>query len=353
MTQLGKLTLRLGLYGLFIAYLLGDLFVFNGPIRQKIDSNRPDSPEAIAAAKAGGAVARVFHHPITRAQLERAVHDRLWIDGRDLGDLSANDRKLIRYAALGDLIDHQLLRMKVKVNTTEVPVTEEEINGRLAEISARFESPAAMEAALEEQGVGSVRQLRDRIAARLQQEKYVELRVAPLIAVSDEEAENWFAQNREQLSQPEQVEARHIFIRSGEATAEEARAKLEEALASLREDSVRFPALAAEFSQDPSTKDAGGSLGWITRERIPADLAAPLFSLAVNQPQILQTRLGWHLVEVTARREAGSREPEEAKPEVIASLQSAKRQKAARDFRSALRQFEAKHIEIFHDMMAE
>ncbi len=353
MTQLGKLSLRLTLYGLFVAYLLGDLFVFNGPIRRKIDSNRPDSAEAIAEAKAGGAVARVFHHPINRAQLDRAVHDRLWLDGKRPEDLSETERKLVRYAALGDLIDHQLLRMKVKVNTADVTVTEAEIDDRLKDLSSRFDSEDALEKALESQGLDSLQQMRDRVAARLQQEKYVELRVGPLAVVTGEEAEKWFAENGDHLARSERLEARHIFIPAVDAASDEARQKLEEALTALKEKTKDFPTLAKEISGDPATRESGGSLGWLTRDRLPPDFAVPLFSMPSNEPQLVRTKLGWHLVEITDRKEAEIRQFEEVKPEILASLESAKRHQATDDFRNALRQFEHKHIEIFHDMMAE
>src|SRR5690606_10454559 len=75
MTAFGRFSLRLGLYLLVAAYLAGDLFLFNGPLNRHLRRSQPDSPEAIAAAKAKGVVARVYGYTITRSQLDRAIHE--------------------------------------------------------------------------------------------------------------------------------------------------------------------------------------------------------------------------------------------------------------------------------------
>jgi len=351
MTNPGRFALRLAIYGAAVAYIAGDLMVFNGPINRRVQSNRPDSPESIAAAKAAGAVARVFNHRILRSQLDRAVHERLWLDGRRLAELTPQDLKLVRYAALGDLIDHQLLRMKVKVNTFDLPVTAEEIDARFGQFASRFTSAEALHTAMRAQGIADEQALRDRLAARIQQEKYVAMRVDPLAAVSDEEVAAWYRENHAHIAYPERIEARHIFMRGYGRDPEEARRVLAEALAGLRENPAGFAGLAAELSEDPATKGSGGALGWMTRDRLPEDLANGLFGLPVGRPALVRSRLGWHLVEVTGRKPAGPRPFEESAAEIRAALEAVKRRDATRDFRNALRQFEAKQIEVFHDMM--
>jgi parvulin-like peptidyl-prolyl isomerase len=353
MTSSGKFTLRLGIYVGILAYLLGDLFVFNGPLNRRIQASLPDSPESIAKAKASGVIARVFNHGITRNQLDRAVAERLWLSGKSLDDLTPENRKLVRYAALGELIDHQLIRLKVSVNTLELPVSKEEINARHQQLIARFPDPAALAAAMKSQGIASETELRERIAARIQQEKYVAQRIAPLITVTDEEITGWYEQNRESLALPERIEARHIFLATQAQPAEEARATLTTALAALADSSKDFATLARELSQDLATKDLGGSLGWVTRDGLPPDLAAPVFDLPLNQPTMLRTKHGVHLIEVTARKTAETRPLDDAKTEIVAAITATKRLQAVADFRDALRKFEGHRIQIFHDLLAD
>ena len=353
MTPLGRFSLRLAIYGAVLAYLAGDLFVFQGPLRQRIERANPHSAEAQAAAKAGGVVARVFNHQITRSQLERALHERLWLEGKTPESLAPANLKTARYAALADLIDHELLRVKAKANAPQLKVSEEEINERLRRMLGRFVNRGEMETAMKSQGIASEQDLRDRLAARIQQEKYVESRIAPLAAVSDEEARAWFEQHRESLALPERVEVRHIFLPTLDHPADEAQATLQAALDDLTAGRRDFAALAAALSEDPASKEHGGALGWMSRARLPEDFATAVFALPLRQPALVRTRIGWHLVEVTGRKDREPRTFEACRDEVVAALEALKRRQAANDFRDALRQQEADKIDVYHDMLAE
>lgn len=353
MTHLGKFSLRLGIYGVVFAYLICDLHYCGGPLSRRIRKASPSSPEAIAKAKARGIVARVYRYNIHHSQLQRAVHERLWLEGKTLADLSPPNRKLIRYAALEDLIDHELLRMKVGVNTFDLIVSEAEIDERLRRFSSRFPNKKDLADAMVSQGIASEQDLRERLAARMQQEKYVEMRIAPLVKVTAEDARKWFDENREHLGIPERVEARHIFLPTLECNPDEVKQTLAAALVSLTDKSKDFTTLARELSDDQATKERGGALGWMTRERLPADLAAALFSLPLNQPSLIRSKLGWHLIEVTGRKPAELQAIEQAMPDILSALEAIKRRQAASDFRNSLRKFEARNIEVYHDMLEE
>ena len=351
MAPLKKLALRLALYGAVIAYLAADLFLFRGPLRRAIDRADPSSPESIAAARARGVVARVFNHQITRDQLERALRERLWLQGKTPESLGPEQLKTLRYAALDDLIDHELPRVKAKAHAPQLKVTDAEVDERLRRFTARFESRDAMLSAMKSQGLGSEQDLRDRLAARLQQEKYVEMKIEPLIRITDDEAHRWFEENAAQLAIPERVQVRHVFLPTLDHPPEEAKAKLDAALADLNAGKKDFATLAREISEDPASKERGGDLGWMTRTRLPEDFAAPVFSLPLQQPTLVRTRLGWHLVEVTDRKPTEPRSFDEAKPEVLAALEAVKRRQAVAEYRDALRRFEAARILVFHDML--
>ena len=353
MSPLKKFLLRLALYGGVVAYLAGDLFVFKGPLSRRIDRADPGSEQAIAIAKANGVVTRVFNLQITRSQLERAVLELLWLEGKSADAITPENEKMLRYAALDGLIDHELLRVKAKANAPKLKVSEQEIDDRLLRLSGRFESKDAMESAMKSQGIPSEQHLRDRLTARIQQEKYVELKIGPLAEVSDEEAREWFAENSDSLALPERVQTRHIFIPTLDHPPEEAKAKLDAALVELTAKTKDFATLAKEISEDPATNKHGGALGWMTRKRLPADFAAPVFSLPLNRPKLVRTRLGWHLVEVTARKPAEARTFEQAEPEIIAALTAIKRRQSSNDFRRALRRFEAEKIDVYHDMITD
>jgi peptidyl-prolyl cis-trans isomerase D len=342
-----KFSLRFGAYLLVLLYLAGDLYVFNGPLNRRIQASHPDSPESIARAKANGVVARVFNHHITRSQLDYAIHERLWLEGKNADELSPAERKLVTYAALGDLIDHQLLRVKTKVNTFELKVPLEEIESRLKRFAGRFETKADLQAAMESMGIPDEAALRRRIAARIQQEKYVAMRVDPLVKVSEEEIAEFYEANREALQFPERIRARHVFIATLNRPSDEAKGILEKALGELNSGKKDFAALAKELSEDYATKGNGGDLGWMSKARLPADFGEAAFAMDSDKPTLVRTKLGWHILQVTDRKPAELRTLEDAKAEITAALTATKRHQAVKDFRSALRRFEAHKIDIF------
>lgn len=346
MSAPGKFPLRPALYGTVILYLIGDLFIVHGPLRRQVDLTNPDSSASLVAAKERGVVARVAGQPITRSQIDRTLAERLWLDGKNTTDLSEQELKAARDAALDELIDQQLLRLQVKALAAQLTVSDEEIDERVKRLVGRFESKGALETAMKSQGFGDEKDLRERLAARIRQEKFINLRIAPFIRVSDDEAKEWFDKNAASVSLPERIEARHVFIPTLATPPEEAKQKLDAALTELNEKKKDFATLAKELSQDPSTKDNGGSLGWMTRDRLPADFAAPVLAMAVNQPGLVRTKLGWHLVEVTGRKPAEPRTFEQAKPEIVAALEAIKRQKAVGDVRASLRKPGTVKIEI-------
>jgi len=336
MTAFTKMVLRSAIIAGFIGYLIGDLLVLRGPLRRTWDRFYP-----------GNVVARVSGREITRSQLERAAREQLWLEGKDIDSLTAEQRRIARDTALDELIDHELLRTKTQEQSLRLQVTDEEINERLRRLAGRFVSKGEMEQAMKSQGIASERELHDRIAARIQQEKYINFEISPRIQVTDEEARAWFATHEAQLAMPERINVRHVFIATLERPQDEAKALLETALLDLTSGRKDFATLARELSDDYANKENGGHLGWMTRERLPVDFLEAVFALALNRPTLVRTRIGWHLVEVMGRKPRELRRFEEAKPEIMAALEAVKRCEAIAELRAGLR--ESAEIEVFRE----
>jgi parvulin-like peptidyl-prolyl isomerase len=316
-------------------YVAGDLFVFQGPLHRRLKP-QPANPAALVA-----------NQPITHSQVERALNEQLWLESKSIASLPPAELALVRKAVLEELIDHKLLRLQVAAMSPPITVSDSEIDERLRRLVGRFETKGTLETSMKTQGIPNEKNLRERLAARIRQEKWLTQRIAPDTQVNEEEARQWFEKNQAAVSLPERIEARHIFIPTLDHPPEEAKRKLDEALAALTEKKKDFATLAKEVSEDPATKDNGGMLGWMTADRIPADFAAPVFNLTVNQPKLIRTKLGWHLVEVTGRKPAESRDFEQAKPEIIAALQAVKSRQATQDFINALRKSSSDQIHLF------
>jgi parvulin-like peptidyl-prolyl isomerase len=341
--------LRLGLHAAVCAagllYLAGDFWGFDGPVKHWLTGFRPDSPRSIARAKASDVVARVRFHPITRSQLDRAVQERLWLRGLDASEVSATELPAIRRAALDDLIDEVLLRIEANERGVDAQVTEAAIDRAFQQFTARF-TAEELDAALREQGLTRA-EWRQRLTARLEQEKVLERCVGEAGPIDEAEARVWFAHHAGELEQPERLQARHVFLATLERNPDDAKRLLDRVLADLAAGKKDFAALALEWSDDEASKTKGGELGWLVRDRLPADFAAAVFKLPERVPSLIRTSLGWHLVEVTAKQPAQARTFEDAREEVVAALISQKRQKAVAAFRSAVRAREAGRIEVW------
>ncbi len=341
---------RVVVYSVVILYLVIDLFLVGGPLRKSFARKSPSSPQVIEVAKEAGVVARIHYQPILLTQVDRRVEENLWRAGRSLEGLAREERILLRRAALNELIDLHLLRLKVRFSQSEVPVEDGEIEGEVARFTRRFATESEYLASLKELG-WSEKELRFRIAARIQQEKYLSQMIE--IEVSEDEAREWFESNRERLAHPERVRARHIF-RSTVGMDEEAAAgegaRLRAVLGELA-DGVEFGTLARTHSEDPRSRDEGGKLGWLQGKRVPGDLRERLFAASPNTPFLLQSRIGWHVMEVLEKQAGRERSFEEARPEVLAALEAVKRRDGLRDYRKQLRARDRNYIEVFFDVL--
>lgn len=347
-----KFTVRLALYTIVTLYLGADMFLFKGPVHRHFQAARPDSESAFEYARSQGMVARVGGTPIYLSQVERATRERLWRRGHDLADLEPAQRRTERLAALNELIDHELLRVKVNANMDKVPVSDEEIDAAIKRLAARFANREEMKTELAAEGIDSEKELRYRLAARLQQTKYVESQIADEIAVTDDEAREWFGKHRSRFDLPPRVKVRHIFLPTLNRGSEEAKKTLGNALTKLEAGAKDFATLAAELSEDPHTRGVGGDLGWMTKDRLPADFGHAAFETKLQQPTLIRTKIGWHIIEVTDRRDSDARSFEDARDEVIAALESARRIEMVPRLREALRNDpDAVTIHILTDMI--
>lgn len=104
----------------------------------------------------------------------------------------------------------------------------------------------------------------------------------------------------------DQIEVRHIMLRPTEVMDDSA---VRQRLLGLREQIVsgeaEFGPLARSISDDAPSAPDGGELGWLAAEDFVPEFTEKVWSMpldTVSEP--IQTRFGWHIVEVTGRRVA-------------------------------------------------
>ncbi|QCO68278.1 molecular chaperone SurA [Luteimonas yindakuii] len=104
-----------------------------------------------------------------------------------------------------------------------------------------------------------------------------------------------------------QYQARHILIRSGgDVSDEQARARAQ-TLRARAAGGADFAELARENTDDPSSRERGGDLGWFTIDQFGPDFGAQVAGIedgAISEP--FKTQAGWHIVQRVGTRQAAA-----------------------------------------------
>lgn len=115
----------------------------------------------------------------------------------------------------------------------------------------------------------------------------------------------YYEANEDQFTRPEQVRVRHVFVRTDDRSAAEAREILENAQERIAA-GESFAQVAADLSEDPSSADRGGELGFIGRGQMPPEFEEAAFGATPGElVGPVEAAFGMHLLEVTERREGG------------------------------------------------
>ncbi len=154
--------------------------------------------------------------------------------------------------------------------------------------------------------------------------------------VDPAEVRKYYDSNRRQFEVRESRQAAHIFV-SAEAAAgadarQKARARAEELHNQLQKAPGSFAELAKTRSEDPGSAANGGDLGYIdpgSMKDVP-EFEAALYKLKPGEISApVETRLGFHIIRLTAVRPGQSKSLEEVRPQIEQEL---RKQLAARRF---------------------
>lgn len=124
-------------------------------------------------------------------------------------------------------------------------------------------------------------------------------------AVTDEKIAKYYEDHKVQYARA-QVNARHILV--------EEESKANEVLEKIKAGGD-FAALATEYSKDTGSKAKGGSVGWFEKGRMVEEFSNAAFEAekgAIVGP--IETRFGFHVIEVVDKRDATPLE--EVRPQI-------------------------------------
>lgn len=154
------------------------------------------------------------------------------------------------------------------------------------------------------------------------------------VNVTDQEIEDFYKKSGDSFGQPEERKARHILIEvaadAPDDVVAQAQVKAEAILAELRAAPERFEELAKKESQDPGSAPAGGDLGYFGPGAMVKPFEDAAYALAVGQiSDLVRTDFGFHIIELTAIKEASIKPLDEVRQDIINELS---KQEASRQF---------------------
>ena len=152
------------------------------------------------------------------------------------------------------------------------------------------------------------------------------------IAVNEADLRTYYEQNARQLTGAEERRASHILITAPAsapaAQHEEAKAKAEALLASVRKAPDTFADVARKNSQDPGSASSGGDLEFFGRGAMVKPFEDAVFSMQKGDiSDVVASDFGYHIINLTDIKVPKQRSFEEMKPTLEADLKKQQAQK--------------------------
>jgi peptidyl-prolyl cis-trans isomerase D len=171
--------------------------------------------------------------------------------------------------------------------------------------------------------------------------KYVVLDTSKLVTqtqVTQQDFQSYYDQHRDEYRVPEQVNVRHILIKSplpgpdGKVDPKEqeaARAKAQDVLKQVKAGG-NFADLAKKYSDDPGSAKNGGSLGFIGKGRTFPEFEKAAFSLPKGgTSDLVQSSYGFHIIHVDDKQDAHLKSVDEIKGQIEPLIKQQKAGQAA------------------------
>jgi parvulin-like peptidyl-prolyl isomerase len=205
---------------------------------------------------------------------------------REFPAAGSQEFQTLRNQAVQFLVQRE--QFEQEASDLDVEVTDKQVEDRLKQIQQQYFNgdKKKYEQQLKEQGLSDV-QVRNDIRAQLVSERIFE-QVTKETKVTDAEIEKYYKENKEQYSQPQSRDVRHILVKT--------KAKADALYAQLQ-DGADFAALAKQHSTDTGSKANGGKLTISKGQTVaPFDRTAFVLKEGVTSRPV-KTEFGYHIIE--------------------------------------------------------
>lgn len=255
-------------------------------------------------------VAVVGARPILASQVEERLI-LMQAQGQTVPTDSA-ERAVVARRILEEMIDEDLL-VQTAEHDTAVHVTDQEVQQQVQQtaknVRDQFASDADFRAEIQRAGFASEEEWRRYLAENQRRsvlgQRLIELqrgrgRLRPIPPSDAQVREFWEANQATLPPRPASVSFRQILVTPRADSAARANAlRLADSLAAALRAGADFATLATRFSDDSSTRAAGGELGWFRRGMMVPAFEQVAFSLRPGElSHPVETTYGFHVIRV-------------------------------------------------------
>lgn len=230
--------------------------------------------------------------------------------GQAIGDSVTFIRKILD-RRIGELVLLQAAARDTSVKVTADQIQQEvqrDLDGR----RRQFGSQQAFDDALKQAGMTMEQlrnQIRQEVSGRLLMREYVQKagRDRKARPITDADIRKYYAENKAMFGErPATITFAQLVIapKASDSARAIARQKAEEVLKKIREGGD-FETLAKQYSEDPSTREKGGDLGWFRPGNMVREFDQVVFALRPGEVSgIVESSFGFHIIKLEKTRGA-------------------------------------------------
>lgn len=276
-------------------------------------------------------VAIVEGEKISRADLQETFNNALASSGISPDDLTP-EQKMDGYR---EILDELIVDKLISRKASSVEIKDADLDAEIARVKSQFPNEDVFKAEMAKAGE-TESSFRDTVKRMLQQQKWMEAQVGEKASVAEADVKKFYDENKKEFEHPELVRASHILIlvpedAKDDVVAEKKKAA-EAALDRVTTKKEDFTTVAKEVSEEPGAAQSGGDLNFFPKDRMVPEFANAAFGMKKGDisKEPVRTKFGWHVINVTDRKEAGTMPYDEVKAQVSAYLEGSKRRDAVR-----------------------
>lgn len=240
--------------------------------------------------------------------------------------------------SINDLIIKELLLQESKKRN--ISVTDEQLDLKVQEIIGKIGGAEKFEKSLALNNLNK-QNFKDMVKYDMLKDKLVES-VGGSNSVSENTIKDFYVKNQNKyFKHPDLVRASHILISASESdfrlklesegkklsnseinqqlksAMDSSKVKAEKILAEVKANPNKFEELAKKYSQDPSSAEKGGDLGFFPVNQMVPAFSKVAFSTKPGEiSNVVKTEFGYHIIKVIDRKRAGVQPYDEVKDQI-------------------------------------